>query len=76
MEAASKPRLRPERCVVPRIEMLTYFRVRSAFNPRDALLSGLIRGFEATLRLFIFVEYSVDFAGRGIKRRPGAFHAE
>jgi hypothetical protein len=31
-----EPRQRPNGFVVPRIEMLTYWRVRSAFNPRDA----------------------------------------
>jgi hypothetical protein len=31
--------------------MLAYWRVRSAFNPRDALPAGLIRGFETALQL-------------------------
>jgi len=35
-------------CVVPRIEMLTYYRVRSAFNPRDALPLNVIYNFETT----------------------------
>jgi hypothetical protein len=41
-ELVSKPHLAPDGCVVPRIEMLTYLRVRSAFNPRDALPSNTI----------------------------------
>jgi hypothetical protein len=42
VEVVSKPHLRPNGCVVPRIEMLTYSRVRSAFNSRDALMHTLI----------------------------------
>jgi hypothetical protein len=42
VEVVSKPHLRPNGCVAPRIEMLTYSRVRSAFNSRDALPLSLI----------------------------------
>jgi len=42
LEEFSKPHLRPNGCVVPRIEMLTYLRVRSASNARDALPLNLI----------------------------------
>jgi hypothetical protein len=40
-------------CLVGRIEMLTYSRVRSAFNPRDALPLIVIGNFEtiSTVRL-------------------------
>ena len=41
-EVVSKPHLRLNDCVVPRIEMLTYLRVRSASNTRDALSLNLI----------------------------------
>jgi len=34
--------LMPKGCVVPRIEMLTYVRVRSASNARDALPVSII----------------------------------
>jgi len=34
------------RCILPRIEMLTYWRVRFAFNLRDALPMDLPRDFE------------------------------
>ena len=37
--------------VAPRIEMLTYWLVRSAFNPRGALLSSAIWYFETTFML-------------------------
>jgi hypothetical protein len=40
---ASEARLTPDGGVVPRTEMLAYCRVRSAFSPRDALPSGVIR---------------------------------
>jgi hypothetical protein len=36
-------------CVVPRIEMLTYLRVRSASNTRDALPSNIRGAFKARL---------------------------
>ncbi len=42
LEAVSKPHLRPNGRVVPRIKMLTYSRVRSAFEPIHALPSGMI----------------------------------
>ena len=42
LEVALKPHLRPNGSVVPPIEMLTYFRVRSACNTRDALMHTLI----------------------------------
>jgi hypothetical protein len=42
LEVVSKPHLRPNGCVVPQIEILTYFRVRSVFNPREALPLNLI----------------------------------
>jgi hypothetical protein len=45
LEVVSKPHLRPNGCVVPRIKMLTYWRVRSAFNPRDAFPLNLIWNF-------------------------------
>jgi len=37
IEVVSKPHLSPNGCVVQRIEMLTYLRVRSASNTLDAL---------------------------------------
>ena len=37
LEVVLKPHLRPNDGVVPRIEMLTYLRLRSASNTRDAL---------------------------------------
>jgi len=37
VELDSKPHLMSECCVARQIEMLTYWRVRSAFNPPDAL---------------------------------------
>jgi hypothetical protein len=46
----SNPHLRPDGCVVPQIEILTYLRVRSVFNSWDALPLNLIRGFETTSR--------------------------
>ena len=51
LKVVPKPHLRPNGCVVPRIEMLTYLRIRSASNTRDALPLNLIWGFEATFRL-------------------------
>ncbi len=39
---ASKRQIAYDSCVVPRIEILTYLRVRSVFNPQDALLSNAI----------------------------------
>ncbi len=48
LEVFSKPHLRLNGCVVPRIEILTYLRVRSVFNPRNALPLNLIWGFETT----------------------------
>ena len=41
-EVIPKPHLRLNGCVAPRIKMLTYYRVRSAFNPRGALPLSLI----------------------------------
>jgi len=38
----SKPHLRLNGCVAPQIEILTYLRVRSVFNWRDALMHTLI----------------------------------
>jgi hypothetical protein len=38
----------PDSCVVPQIEILTYFRVRSVFDLQDALLSTMIWHFETT----------------------------
>jgi len=52
LEAVAKLRLRPDGYVVPQIEMLTYYRVRSAFNPRCALPSNLIRNFETASSKF------------------------
>ena len=48
LEVDSKPHLRSNGCVAPRIEILTYLRVRSVFNSRDALPLNLIWGFETT----------------------------
>ena len=42
LEVVSKPHLRPNGCVVPQIEILTYSRVRSVSNSRDALPLSLI----------------------------------
>jgi hypothetical protein len=39
---ASNRHLASDSCVVPRIEILTYLRVRSVFNPQDAFLSNAI----------------------------------
>jgi hypothetical protein len=52
LEVVSKPHLRLNGCVVPRIEMLTYSRVRSAFNSRNALPLNLIWDFEPTSSQF------------------------
>jgi hypothetical protein len=49
--------------VVPQIEILTYLRVRSVINLRDALLSNMIWGFKTTskypqrLTQFLFVKH-------------------
>ena len=48
LEAVLKPHLRPNGCVVPRIEILTYYRVRSVFNSRDAVPLNLIWSFKTT----------------------------
>jgi hypothetical protein len=53
LEVVSKPHLRPNGCVVPQIEILTYYRVRSVFNLRDALPLNLIWGFETTSEMTI-----------------------
>ena len=45
----SQPRLRLERFVGARIQMLTYSRVRSALNPHAAATSSLIQGSEIIL---------------------------
>jgi hypothetical protein len=42
LEMVSKPHLRPNGCVVPQIEILTYLRVRSVFNLRVASPVSLI----------------------------------
>ena len=50
VELDSKPHLMSECCVARRIEMLTYWRVRSAFNSPDALPSNIIYAFETSFK--------------------------
>ena len=50
LKVSSTPHLRLNDCVVQRIKMLRYYRVRSAFNPRDALPLSPIWGAEATIK--------------------------
>ena len=51
LELALKAHLTSNGGVVPQIEMLTYWRVRSAFNSRNALPLDVIWTFKANSRL-------------------------
>ena len=72
LKLASKPHLTANGCVVPRIEMLTYERVRSAFNPLDALPLTVIWGFEANFTIILsFILFSVAELFDGFEKFGG-----
>ena len=71
-----KPHLRLNGCVVSRIEMLTYLRVRSASNTRDALPLNLICGFETTSGNRAARKGPLGAALRALRSVPAELEAE